>query len=95
MLYILKGTPLAQMFENKDFRCLEREEFAEIAVDFLELLPPWIVIQRLTGDPPLTSELLSPKWALEKSENLNLIRQLLERRNTWQGKRFKKSFVGT
>ena len=95
VLYVVKGTPLAHMFENKDFICLEREEFAQIVVDFLERLPPWIIIQRLTGDPPLTSELLSPKWALEKSENLNLIRQLLERRNTWQGKRFKKSFVGT
>lgn len=94
LMYILKNTPLELMYQKKAFSCLEREEFAEIVVQFLELLPPQIVIQRLTGDPPLESELISPKWALDKSGNLKLIRQLLERRNTWQGKFFKKSTAG-
>ena len=30
VLYVVKGTPLAHMFETNDFRCLQREEFVEI-----------------------------------------------------------------
>jgi radical SAM superfamily enzyme len=54
-------------------------------VSFLERLPPSLVIHRLTGDPP-RNELLAPPWALEKAENLNLIRKRMEERDTWQGR---------
>jgi hypothetical protein len=64
---------------------LERDEYIEMVVDVLELLPPDMVIQRLTGDP-IGVELLAPLWAKDKSENLRLIRQRLEDRETWQGR---------
>ena len=67
----------------------------EIVVDFLELLPPHIVIQRLTGDPPRKSELVAPAWAVERSGNLNLIRQRLEERKTWQGRLSEKFIAGS
>ena len=95
LMYVLKGTPLALMYQKNDFLCLEKDEFVEIVVQFLELLPPYIIIQRLTGDPPFESELISPRWALDKQGNLNLIRQSLERRNTWQGRLFKKYTAGS
>jgi uncharacterized protein len=85
MLYVVEGTRLAELYKRGEVRCLEREEYAELAADFLELLPADIVIQRLTGDP-VKSELIAPAWAGEKTKNLSIIREALERRNTWQGR---------
>lgn len=92
LLYVVKGTPLATLYERGEFRCLEREEYAELAVDFLELLPPEIVIQRLTGDP-FGTDLLAPEWAREKGANLQLIKEKMEERQTWQGKKHEKSIA--
>jgi len=85
LLYVVEGTALADMYKRGEFRCLEMEEYVELVVDFLELLRPDIVIQRLTGDP-IKSELVAPLWAMEKWKILQLIQKRLEERNTWQGK---------
>jgi radical SAM protein (TIGR01212 family) len=87
LLYVIKGTYLAELFNKGQIQCLEREEYSNLVVDFLELLPPDMVIQRLTGDPA-KSELIAPSWAEEKMKNLNHIRKILDRRNTWQGRLF-------
>jgi radical SAM protein (TIGR01212 family) len=93
LLYVAKETPLAEFYEKGQIRCLEREEYVNLVVDFLELLPPHIVIQRLTGEPA-KSELVAPSWAKEKHTTLRLIQETLERRDTWQGKFFRKSTAG-
>jgi radical SAM protein (TIGR01212 family) len=85
LLYIVKGTPLAGLYEKGEYRCLERDEYVEGVVDVLELLPPDMVIQRLTGDP-VGMELVAPAWAKDRSENLRRIRQRLEEREAWQGR---------
>jgi radical SAM protein (TIGR01212 family) len=85
LLYIVEGTPLAQLYEKGEYRPLERSEYIELVVDALELLPPTVVIQRLTGDPK-GSGLVAPLWARNKSDNLKLIWKRLEERNTWQGR---------
>lgn len=87
LLYIVKETPLAGLYEKGEYRCLERDEYIEGVVDVLELLPPDMVVQRLTGDP-IGAELVAPLWAKDKSENLRRIRQRLEERKTWQGRLF-------
>ncbi|MBN2374083.1 TIGR01212 family radical SAM protein [bacterium] len=87
-LYIVKGTPLETMFRRGEYSCLERDEYAGLVADFLEILPPHFVIQRLTGDP-FRSELVAPLWAKDKTENLRLINQKLEWRNSWQGKKYR------
>lgn len=88
MLYVVMGTRLADLFKKKRYQCLEREEYVEILIDFLELLPPDLVIQRLTGDP-VKVELLAPAWAGDKQGTLKMINERLERRDTWQGKKWK------
>ncbi len=87
LLYVLEGTRLAELYKEGAYVCLGRDEYIDLVIDFLELLPPDMVIQRLTGDP-LPSELLAPDWAKEKSRNLSLIREKLNKRDTWQGKNF-------
>jgi radical SAM protein (TIGR01212 family) len=90
LLYVVKGTQMAKLYERGEFRCLAQEEYVDLVVDFLELLPSDMVIQRLTGDP-VRSELVAPSWAMEKSKNLKLIEETLERKNTWQGRLVQKS----
>ncbi|MFH1629565.1 MAG: TIGR01212 family radical SAM protein [Pseudomonadota bacterium] len=93
LLYVAEGTPLSEFYYQEGFPCLEREEYADLVVDFLELLPPDMVIQRLTGDP-VRSELVAPSWAKEKAANLRFINDILERRDTWQGRHYRKSTGG-
>lgn len=93
LLYVVKGTPLSELYYKGEYRCLERDEYANLVVDFLELLPPDMVIQRLTGDP-IRSELVAPSWAKEKQINLKFIHDILERRETWQGRHYRKSTTG-
>jgi radical SAM protein (TIGR01212 family) len=87
LLYVVKDTEMERLYRLGSYRCLEQEEYVNLVCDFLELLPPRMVIQRLTGDPH-PSELVAPEWSLRKNETLNLIKKLLADRDSWQGKRF-------
>ncbi len=84
-LYVTKGTVLEKIYLAGGFSCMERDEYIERVIDFLELLPPHFIIQRLTGDPDREA-LLAPAWTIEKRENLNLINKRLVERDTWQGR---------
>jgi len=87
LLYVVKGTRMEDLYTAGKYKCLEQEEYANLVCDFLELLPPDMVIQRLTGDPH-PDELAAPEWSVRKNETLSLIKRLLINRNSWQGKKF-------
>ena len=59
LLYVIRGTKLHDMYESGAYTCLTRGEYVDIVCDFLALLPPSIVIHRLTGDPH-PEELVAP-----------------------------------
>ncbi|MBU1052962.1 MAG: TIGR01212 family radical SAM protein [Proteobacteria bacterium] len=85
LLYVVKGTKMEDLYLSGNYRCLEQDEYAQLVCDFIELLPENVVIHRLTGDPH-PKELLAPLWSLEKPETLFLIKDILENRNSRQGK---------
>jgi radical SAM protein (TIGR01212 family) len=85
LLYVIKGTKLETLYQQGDYRCLEQAAYAELVCDFLEHIPKETVIQRLTGDPH-REELAAPLWSLKKTEILSLIKERLEKRDSWQGK---------
>jgi len=85
LLYVIKGTKLGKLYRQGGYNCLGQQEYVDLVCDFLERLPRDMVIQRLTGDPH-PEELLAPKWALDKSQTLNMIKDRLAARDTWQGK---------
>ncbi|MBK5275645.1 MAG: TIGR01212 family radical SAM protein [Desulfuromonadales bacterium] len=87
LLHVMKGTELAEMYGRGEVRMLERDEYAGLVCDFLQLLNPRILIHRLTGDGG-HDNLIAPLWSLKKFEILNLIDGELERRGTRQGSRF-------
>ena len=87
LLHVMKGTKLAEMYRRGEVRVLDRDEYAGLVCDFLELLDPRILIHRLTGDGGYDN-LVAPLWSLKKFEILNLIDAELARRGTRQGIRF-------
>lgn len=87
LLYVVRGTELERWYLEGNYRCLSRQEYVVIVADFLALLPPQVIIQRLTGDPH-PGELVAPLWALEKQNNLNAIQTHMQHRGLFQGKEY-------
>ncbi len=88
LLHILKGTKMAEQYENGEFETLTREEYVNLVVDCLEYFSEDTVIQRLTGDGGRDS-LVAPLWSLKKFVVLNEIDKEMVRRDTYQGVKFK------
>lgn len=86
LLYVVKGSDLAGLFQEGAYTCLTEEQYVRLVVDFVELLPPMFVIHRLTGDPH-RQELLAPGWCLDKARVLGRIREEFARRGSRQGSR--------
>lgn len=85
LLHVLKHTDLAAYYEEVGFPVYTLEEYVELVIDCLELLPQDIVIHRLTGDGP-KDLLIAPMWSTRKRSVLNLIHKRLQERNTYQGR---------
>ena len=89
LLQVLKTTDLALIYKEKPFKTLTLEEYVDYVVRAIEILPETVVIHRLTGDPP-KDLLIAPLWCLKKRVVLNTIHKEFQRRNTWQGKKYKR-----
>lgn len=87
LLHILKGTVMAEQYARGEFDVLSRDEYVNLIVDILELIPEDIVIQRLTGDGGRDS-LIAPLWSLKKFVVLNEIDKEMVRRDCYQGDRY-------
>jgi len=87
LLHLMRKTPMVKQHEEGLVRFLEMDEYVKLIVDSLEMLPPEMVVHRLTGDAP-RNLLIGPMWSLRKWEVLNAIDAELKRRDTWQGKRW-------
>ena len=85
LLYVIKGTKLEKLYQQGTYKCLEQQEYVNLVCDFLERIPGDVIIQRLTGDPH-PEELVAPQWSVKKTQTLSLIKETLEKRDSWQGK---------
>ncbi len=86
MLFILKDTPILNLYNTTHFHVLSKEEYIDIVIDQLELLRPEIVIHRITGDP-IKELLVEPSWLLKKFSVLDDIDKEMVSRDSYQGKR--------
>jgi radical SAM protein (TIGR01212 family) len=84
-LYAVKDTPLAEQVARGEVTLLDRGEYVRTLVDFLELLPPDMVVERISGDAP-PDFFVGPSWCLDKPAVKLAILAELDRRDTWQGK---------
>lgn len=86
-LYAVKGTPLAEQVARGEVRLMEQGEYIQVLVDFLELLPPTTLVERVSGDAP-PDYFVGPAWCLDKPAVRLGLEAELARRDSWQGKRW-------
>ncbi|MCG8566461.1 MAG: TIGR01212 family radical SAM protein [Desulfobacterales bacterium] len=85
LLYVVKDTPLDEMYLRGDYQCLEQAEYVDLVCDYLERLPREMIIQRITGDPHV-EELRAPAWAADYRDTFNKVQRAMEVRDSYQGK---------
>ncbi|MFO0905133.1 MAG: TIGR01212 family radical SAM protein [Pirellulales bacterium] len=86
-LYAVYGTPFADQLERGEATLMERDAYVTTLVDFLELLPPEMVVERISGDAP-PDFFIGPQWCLDKPAVKTAVLAELDRRDTWQGKKY-------
>ncbi|MBL9084808.1 MAG: TIGR01212 family radical SAM protein [Planctomycetales bacterium] len=84
-LYAVKGTPLADQVEAGQVTLMERDEYVRTVVDILEILPPTMVVERVSGESPPNYH-LGPAWCLDKPGLKAALEAEFERRDTYQGR---------
>lgn len=84
LLHVLEGTDLAADWRAGRVPVLTLEKYIQLLCDCVRLLPPEMVIHRLTGDGPKRL-LLAPQWSGDKKRVLNAIRQEFIRQDVCQG----------
>ncbi len=85
MLHVIKSSKLGILYHHQPFPLLSRDDYVDLVVRQLEILPPEMVIARLTGDA-MGDDLLAPEWTRKKTIVLNEIDKKMAKENTWQGK---------
>lgn len=84
VLHVVKDTLLANMYEENNLQLLSLDEYADILVSFLELLPKDQVILRLVSDAH-RDLLIAPSWVNDKEKALKRIEDEFKKRQTHQG----------
>ena len=76
LLHVIDGTDLAKDYEKGLFKTLEFDEYVNLIVKCVKILPKDIVIHRLTGDGA-KKDLIAPLWSADKKRVLNAINKAL------------------
>ena len=83
LLYVLKNTKLATLYQQDRFKCLEMTEYFDLLAQAIPLIPKNIVIHRLTGDGP-KKLLIAPLWTSNKKKVHNSLMAFLNKNNISQ-----------
>lgn len=94
LLHLLKKTPMVKQYEQGMLEFLDFDTYVNLVCDQLEIIPPDMMIHRLTGDGP-SDLLVGPMWSLNKWKVLNAIESELKRRDSFQGKFYVKEEVNS
>jgi radical SAM protein (TIGR01212 family) len=84
-LYAVKRTPLGEQVQRGEVQLIERDDYIRTLVDFLEILPPGMIVERISGDAP-PDYFIGPSWCLDKPAVKLALHDELLRRDSWQGK---------
>lgn len=72
LLHVLKGTDLCRDYEAGKFRCLTLEDYGNMLKACIDVLPPHVVVHRITGDGAKRN-LVAPLWSGDKKRVLNYL----------------------
>ena len=84
-LCVYKDTPMEEDLRRGELALLKENDYVDLVVDALELLPKEMIIMRLVAEGS-ESELIAPSWSFEKNRIMQLIDEALLLRDTWQGR---------
>ena len=76
LLHVLRGTDLEKEYEQGKVKVMTEEEYVHLLAELIRMIPPTIVIHRLTGDGS-KKDLIAPLWSADKKHVLNRIRNEL------------------
>ena len=76
LLHVLSGTDLAKDYADGKFQCLSLPEYAQILKRCIYLLPPHVVVHRITGDGA-KKDLIAPLWSADKKKVLAYLNDYL------------------
>jgi len=83
-LFLTRDSALYDTWKAHPFKMMSREDYIALVAEQLRYIPPEIIIERLTGDPPKDT-LAVPLWALNKTTILNDIDKLMAKNSWMQG----------
>ncbi len=87
LLHILENTDLA----HYTFEVLTKEDYIDLVISCLEIIPEDVVIHRVTGDGP-KELLIAPKWSSNKKSVLNELHKTFKQKGTWQGRKLNEDY---
>ena len=76
LLHIIKGTDLADEYEQGKISVLDFDEYVNLIKQCVDIIPKNVVIHRLTGDGA-KKDLIAPMWSADKKKVLNAINKSL------------------
>jgi hypothetical protein len=83
--YVLDDTPFEEQYRRGELTLPERENYVNLVCDFIETLPPDVVLHRIVGEAD-RERLVAPDWTLDRRETLAMISEEMKRRDSSQGK---------
>lgn len=88
-LQLFNGTAMADEYRMNPgvFNVFEMREYLEFIMEYIELLNPQIVIERIAGETPPRFALIRP-WGPRYDQILAKFEKMLEEKDSWQGKRY-------
>ena len=75
-LYVLERTALAKMYKQGSYEPISLESYGKLVLKSLEILPPEVVIQRISSGAHDES-LIAPKWCFDKNIQMRYLRDEL------------------
>lgn len=77
-LYVVEGTALARMYKKGEYSPITLEEYGEAIARSLKIIPPTIVVQRVSAGAHDES-LIAPKWCFDKNIQMRYLRDRLKK----------------
>ncbi|MEQ1904696.1 MAG: TIGR01212 family radical SAM protein [Pirellulaceae bacterium] len=84
-LYAVENTPLADQVRSGEVQLMSRADYIHTLIEFLELIPSHVIIERISGDAP-DNYFIGPTWCLDKPAMLRAVDEEFQKRDTWQGR---------
>ena len=78
LLHVLRGTDLEKLYNAGLYEPLTLEQYGAILKQCMDILPPDMVVHRITGDG-VKKDLIAPLWSADKKHVLNYLNKILGR----------------